>query len=121
METIKKVTEEQRKAQRIPMEPGSTVIIQCGDHEVVGTLEDRSDGGLGLRIDTAVTPLLNNQNKNITVTYSMPYGVISQGAEIAWVRSEGNDVRIGAAFIQNEEGVQSGFQKNRTYAQKLDR
>jgi multidrug resistance efflux pump len=111
METIKKVTEEQRKARRIPMEPGSTVIIQCGDHEVVGTLEDRSDGGLGLRIDTNAKPLLNTQNKNITVTYSMPYGVVSQGAEIAWVRSEGGDVRIGAAFVQNGEGVQSGFQK----------
>jgi multidrug resistance efflux pump len=109
METIKKETEEQRKTRRLLMESGSTVIVQCGDHEVVGTVENRSDGGLGLRIDAAAKPLIGQ--KNITVTYSMPYGLVSQPAEIAWIRSEGGDLRLGAAFIQNEDGIPSGFQK----------
>jgi multidrug resistance efflux pump len=111
METIKKETKEQRKDKRTPMESGSTVIIQCGGHEVVGTLEDRSDGGLGLRVDKAAKPFFSH-DKNITVTYSMSYGLISQSAEIAWIKSgDDGELRVGTTFVQNDQGAQTGFQK----------
>ena len=111
MNNNKKARHENRIAERIPAESGTTVIIHSGDQEIIGTIENKSETGLGLIVSDNSRQYLE-QTKEITVTYSMPYGVVSQQAKICWTKSEKTgELRVGAANLEQEKGLQTNYQK----------
>jgi len=105
------IKNDHRNDDRIPAEIGTTVIIQSGDQEIIGTIEDKSEGGLGLRIPDTFNPNLQ-QNSMMSLTYSMPYGLVSQQAQLCWLKVDhGGELRIGTSFVDIEEGFQTDYQK----------
>lgn len=103
--------DENRNEYRVPVEPGTTVIIHSGDREIVGTIEDKSEGGLGLRIPEAFKQYID-QNTVVTMTYSMPYGLVSHQAQVCWSNSDkAGELTIGTRFLEAEPGFQTDYQK----------
>jgi len=124
MENIKaKNGGENRNEDRIPVESGTTVIINSGDREIIGTIENRSEGGLGIKI-----PELSQQyiqpEEMMTMTYNMPYGLVSRPAQVCWSDFDhAGELTIGTSFIEAEAGFQTDYQKlwkNFINAEKLE-
>ncbi len=106
-----KIRGENRSAERLPAESGTTVIIQSGDREIIGTIKDKSEGGLGVRLPEASKQYLQ-QDTVLTMTYSMPYGLVSQPAQVCWSNSDKQgELSIGTCFLEAESGFQTGYQK----------
>lgn len=102
---------DQRRIPRITAEPGATVHIQIDEHEIVGLLENRNDGGLCVRMPRNFKQVLPEQ-KEISVTYSMPFGLVSRHAQVCWMRSEGDgQLTVGTAFIDSDDLGQTDYQK----------
>lgn len=112
MEKIDQIdNNDQRQKPREFVEPGSTVHIQCDGREIIGTLENKNDGGLGLQVSEAFRQALPD-NKEIAVTYSMPYGLVSRRVQVCWVGGEeSGKLKLGTAFLDNDEGFQTDYQK----------
>lgn len=102
---------EQRVHRRLPAEPGTTVHIQSGEYAIVGTLENRHDTGLCARIpDNAKFDL--SHRSEISVTYSMPFGLVSRRAQVCWVKAGDNGLlKLGTAFLENAESAQTDYQR----------
>ena len=102
-----KVKDDNRKDYRVPAELGTTVIINSGNREIIGTIKNKSEGGLGLRIPDSSKQYLEKKTM-MTVTYSMPYGLVSQQAQICWSRlDQAGELSIGASFVDTEKGFQT--------------
>lgn len=102
---------EQRITPRMSVEPGTTVHIQCDDREIVGTLQDHSDEGVGLQVAEAFQQTLPEQQE-IAVTYSMPYGLVSRRAKVCWSnQSEPGKLRLGSVFLKLSEDSPTNYQK----------
>jgi len=112
MDNIKaKAGGENRNEDRIPVESGTTVIIHSGDREIIGTIEDKSEGGLGVKVPEASKQYLQ-QDTTMTMTYSMPYGLVSQSAQVCWSNSDNaGKLTIGTSFLASEPGFQTDYQK----------
>jgi len=117
------VKPDNRNESRIPVESGTTVIIHSGEREIIGTIEDKSEGGLGIKIPEASKQFLQ-QNTILTMTYSMPYGLVSQSAQVCWSNSDkAGELTIGTSFLEAEDGFQTDYQKlwkNFIDAEKLE-
>lgn len=118
-----KASDECRDDQRIPSELGSTVIVHVDDQEIVGTIDNKSDGGLGLLLPESSKEYLQD-DAIITLNYSMPFGLMSQQAKICWLDSDSqsssdqeinNDslglLKVGAAFLETQHSFQTDYQK----------
>ncbi len=102
---------ELRNEERIPVESGCTVIIQCDSHEIIGTIENKSDGGLGVLVAEASRPYLEKYNV-LAMTYSMPFGLVSQRAQVCWIKpKQGGGLLSGVSFLENDTGFQTHYQK----------
>jgi len=112
MDNIKaKTNGENRNNDRTPVEPGTTVIIHSGDREIIGTIEDKSEGGLGVKIPKSSKQYLQ-QDTTMTMTYSMPYGLVSQPAQVCWSNlDKTGELTIGTSFLVAETGFQTNYQK----------
>jgi hypothetical protein len=112
MDNIKaKTGGENRNGDRIPVESGTTVIIHSGDREIIGTIEDKSEGGLGVKIPEASKQYLQ-QDTMMTMTYSMPYGLVSQSAQVCWSHSDkAGELTIGTSFLETDAGFQTDYHK----------
>jgi len=112
MDNIKaKTRDDNRNEDRVPVEPGTTVIIHSGDREIIGTIENKSEGGLGLRIPESSRRYLQ-QDTMISMTYNMPYGLVSQPAQVCWSHSDNaGELTIGTNFLEADAGFQTDYQK----------
>ena len=103
--------EELRADPRISEEAGHTVLIQCDSHDFIGTIENKSGGGLGLLVaEEALTHL--EASKGLTLTYSMPFGLVSQRAQVRWIKAkQGGGLRLGVSFVKVDSTFQTYYQK----------
>lgn len=102
---------EQRVEPRLPAEPGTTVHIQCDQRQIIGTLQDKNDAGAGLQVAEAFLDMLPD-DKEVALTYSMPYGVVSRRAKVCWLgASENGKLKLGTAFLDDGDGFQTDYQK----------
>lgn len=100
----------QRLEERLPVDSGLTVHILCDGQEIVGTLENKNNGGLGLQVAEAFHQSFPDE-KEIAVTYNMPYGLVSRRAQIRWSNLEsGGKLKLGATFLDHEDGFQTDYQ-----------
>lgn len=103
--------DESRKDGRLPAEEGSTVIVNCGEREFIGAIENRSDNGFGIRTPESLKQSLE-ENELIDLTYSMPYGLVNQTVQIRWSRIDGSGgLKIGASVSETDDDSQSNYQK----------
>ena len=118
-----KYKDENRCEARIPVEPGTTVIIHSEDKEIIGIIEDKSESGLGLKIPEDSQQFLQ-QDTIMTMTYSMPYGLVSQQAQVCWSHlNKAGELTIGTSFSEADAGFQTNYQKlwkKFTEAEKLE-
>ncbi|MCD2452318.1 HlyD family efflux transporter periplasmic adaptor subunit [Methylicorpusculum oleiharenae] len=104
-------SKELRNEARLPVEPGCTVIIHCDDHEVIGTIENKSGSGLQVRVAEASKSHLEKSNF-LTMTYSMPFGLVSQRAQVCWIKAgQGGGLLSGVAFLESDTDFQTNYQK----------
>ena len=118
-------TDNCRNEERIPSESGSTVVINVDEYEIIGTIENKSNGGIGLLIPESFEKHFEN-NQIITLNYSMPHGLVSQKAKICWTQKElrsesdellknksapSNDLKVGTSFLENRNNFQTNYQK----------
>lgn len=109
--TKAKTRDDNRNEERVPVEPGSTVIIHSGDREIIGTIENKSEGGLGLKIPESSQQYLQ-QDTMMTMTYNMPYGLVSQPAQVCWSHSDNaGELTIGTNFLEADTGFQTDYQQ----------
>ena len=103
--------EELRADPRISAEAGHTALIQCDSHDFVGTIENKSGGGLGLLVaEEARTHLEASQG--LTLTYSMPFGLVSQRAQVRWIKAkQGGGLCLGVSFLKADSTFQTYYQK----------
>jgi hypothetical protein len=102
---------ELRNEERIPVESGCTVIIQCDSHEIIGTIENKSGGGLGVLVAEASRPYLEKCNV-LAMTYSTPFGLVSQRAQVCWIKpKQGGGLLSGVSFLENDTEFQTHYQK----------
>jgi len=102
--TKAKMRDDNRNEERVPVEPGTTVIIHSGDREIIGTIEDKSEGGLGVKIPETSKQYLQRDTM-MTMTYNMPYGLVSQPAQVCWSNSnKAGELTIGTSFLDAETG-----------------
>ena len=103
--------EELRADPRIPAEAGHTVLIQSDSQDFIGTIENKSGGGLSLLVAEEVRPHLEN-SKLLTMTYSMPFGLVSQRAQVCWIQpKQGGGLRSGVSFLETDPSFQTHYQK----------
>ncbi|MFT6372855.1 MAG: multidrug efflux pump subunit AcrA (membrane-fusion protein) [Gammaproteobacteria bacterium] len=102
--------QEQRINLRRPVESGSTAIIQLDDEEIIGFIENKSEGGLAVRV-AARDQISLEKSKILTMTYNMPFGLLSQRAEVCWIKPDKNEVLIGLSFLKEDAQFQSPYQK----------
>jgi len=124
MDNIKaKTNSDKRNGDRLPVETGTTVIIHSGDRQIIGTIDNKSEGGLGLRMPESSRQYLQ-QDAVMTVTYSMPYGLVSESAEVCWIQSDSaGELTIGTSFLKVDGSIQTDYQKlwnNFIEAEKLE-
>lgn len=104
-------TIEQRSEPRLPVEPGTTVHIQSDQQEIIGTMQDKNNVGLGLQVGEAFRDLLED-DKEVALTYSMPYGVVSRRAKVCWLSDpENGQLKLGTSFLDDGDGFQTDYQK----------
>ncbi len=102
---------ERRNEERIPVESGYTVIIQCDSHEIIGTIEDKSSSGLKVRVAETARSYLEKCHL-LSVTYSMPFGLVSQRVQACWLKAEpGGGLLSGVSFLENDTEFQTHYQK----------
>lgn len=93
------------------MEPGTTVHIQSGSQVLVGMLENRHDDGLCAKL-AASNKLDLSRQAEISVTYSMPFGLVSRRAQVCWVKADGNGLlKLGSQFLDNQDSPPTDYQK----------
>ncbi len=107
----KEVKADNRNDSRVAVDAGTTVVVHCGDHEIIGTIENRSEGGLGLIIPESSIPLLQ-QDQVIDVAYSMPYGLVNQQVQVCWSQlNQRGELCLGTSFFEADSNFQSNYQK----------
>jgi len=105
------IKDESRAGSRVPVEIGTTVIIHSEDHEVIGTIEDKSEDGLKVKAPKASEEYLQ-QGAVITMTYNTAYGLVSQPAKIRWSNAEESEgLFIGTSFLEASSVFQSDYHK----------
>ncbi len=114
---------ENRNELRAPGEPGMTVIVHSGDCEILGTIDNKSDNGVGVSIPQSYQHALP-QNADISLTYNTPYGLISRQAQVCWSRSDDNGLlKVGASVVDSDKPGQDNYQqlwKDFVDAEQLD-
>lgn len=123
MDNKSRAKDDNRDEFRIPVESGTTVIINNANREIIGAIENKSEAGLGLRVPESCQQYLQ-QNTVMTLTYSMPYGLVSRQAQVCWISSDqAGELRIGTCFLEADKGFQTNYQKlwqDFTNAEKLE-
>lgn len=111
MDNKASVQSNNRSEYRVRCEPGATIIVHSGDREIVGTIENKSDRGICLEIPESFQNEFGKDDV-ISLTYSMPYGLVSQQVQVCWSKPEQKGgMKVGALLVQGENEQPTNYQR----------
>ncbi len=102
---------ENRNEFRVSADPGTTIIIHTGELEILGSIDNKSDNGVGISIPQSLQHEVL-QNDAISLTYSTPYGLLSRQAEVRWSRLDDSGcLKLGSCLVDSEKSGQNNYQR----------